>query len=555
MAQVPQVKLRKQHGPISFPRTVRPDARAFNTSARAGKTYPAAFIPLMPEDGIVSSGGDASRVSFMVRMEETEKMLANAVHFRAHAYFVSLAALERFDGLDSVAYAWAGKEGAAPIVQTYVHAAADNEFYHAFGEHIKDGETINDIYVEAYNAVINYRRKQVSISLPMETLTSKNIKRALWGQTAIARIVPDFDAALIEGEFDLNIVNADVVLSGSGEISNLYLTTPASVDNSWKLNPDGTVSAQPTTSASALYVKRSGAASAAVPEANIPRVTLADIVGELTANGVRASLSNIDLAKKTQAFAVLRQQFAGNDEELIDLAMRGFRFPNQAFSDPILIGTSSGIFGMSQRYATDAASLDEYVVNGAVRVDIPLRLPQQPTGGVIVVTYEIIPEPVFDRQADMFLRATAEQLPNALRDHLDPQPVDVVPNRFVDALHTNPDGTFGYAPLNYWMARRRVGVGGRFLRGLTSDPSAEDQQHIWSVRVTDPVLNEDAFLCPEDLSHNVFRDTLLDPFLVSCSHNVSIEGITQFGPSLYESQGDYEAVASIVPTETIDPTE
>lgn len=523
-----QVRVRKQTQPLTFPRTRRPDIRAMNTSARAGKVYPAAFIPLMPEDTMLSS-----RVSFMARMEETEKLLSNAVHFRAHAYFVSLAALERFNGLDSVAYAWAQKEGAAAVIEKAVKISDQSAFYHAFGEHIPDGAEVNTLYLEAYNAVINYRRKQVSISLPERTRLQSNLARALWGSTALARIVPDFDAALIEGEVELNVTSPNIPVDG---INRVGLSGGSASTTSLSLfaNP------------SDVAVTDSGG--------NYGMQFMDDISVDFQNAGVTMSVANLERAKKMQAFAVLRQGFAGNDDDLIDLAMRGLRFPNQAYVDPIHIGSGSATFGMAQRYATDSANLEEYVVNGSVRVDIPLRVPQQPTGGVVVITYEIIPEPVFDRQADMFLYANFDDLPNALRDHLDTQPVDAVPNRFVDSLHTAPDGHFGYAPLNYEWIRRRVGVGGRFLRTLASDPSAEDQQHIWSVRTVDPVLNEDTFLVPTDLAHNVFRDTLLDPFLVQCAHSCVIEGITQFGPTLFESQGDYEAVAEYAPTVTIDPT-
>lgn len=540
-------KLRVHLDPVSFPRTIRPDVRAMNTSARAGKVYPAAFIPIMPEDQLLTS-----RASFVVRMEETEKMLANAVHIRAHAFFVSYAALDRFDGLDSVAYAWAQRVGAPDIVEKYAYVpATHDEFYHAFGEHVASGENVNSLYVEAYNQVVNYRRRQVSISLPERLVTDHTLARALWGETAIARIVPDFDAALIESEVALNLAGGQATMTGTGQVTGLYTEAATSVGKT-AINPDGTVGTNVTANHSPLFVRRVSTSGNSALSPNVA-VTFDNVVAELAATGITTSLANIELAKKTQAFATIRQQYAGNEDDLIDLLMRGIRFPNNAFREPIHIGTGKATFGLAQRYATDAANLDQYVANGLARVDIPLRFPQQPTGGVVVITYEIVPEPVFDRQADLFLRDTFDDLPNALRDHLDTQPVEIVPNRFVDALHTSPDGTFGYAPLNYEWARRRVAVGGRFLRTLASSPSDEDQQHIWSVRTVDPVLNEDAFLCPADLSHNVFRDTLLDPFLVQAVHNATIEGITQFGPSLYESKGDYDAVAAVVPSATIDP--
>lgn len=523
------VVMRKQNEPIAFPRTVRPDSANMMTTAKAGKTYPAGFIPLFPEDSVSGS------VSCQVRMEETVKVLANPVHFRMHAYFVSMAALPRFDGLDSVAYSLAQKVGSQPYVEKAAKLAGQSDFYHAFGEHIPDGASVNTMYLQAYNQVINYRRQQVSISLPQRTDMQATIARSLWGPTALARIVPDFDAALIEGEVALNVVSTTLPV----EYAKTGTTFPTVKDGA---------------GAARMFGIDTGLGGYNYVSTNNLNGTAVDaLFVDMQNSGLTVSLANLEQAKKTQAFAVLRQQFAGNDDELIDLLMKGLRFPSNAFRDPIHIGTGTGTFGMNQRYASDAANLDDYVVNGAVRVDIPIRVPQQPTGGVIVITYEIIPEPVFDRQADMFLHADFVDLPNALRDHLDTQPVATVPNRFVDALHTTPDGFFGYAPMNYQYIRQRVKVGGRFLRTLAAMPSAEDQQHIWSVRTVNPVLNEDTFLVPNDLAHNVFRDTLLDPFFVTVSHNCRIEGLTQFPPALTESQGDYAAVAAIAPTDIITP--
>jgi hypothetical protein len=275
---------------------------------------------------------------------------------------------------------------------------------------------------------------------------------------------------------------------------------------------------------------------------------------ELQSDSIGLTLASLEAAKKTQAFARMREKFAGNDDEMIDLLMRGLRIPSAAFKDPILLGAGKATFGISQRYATDAANLDTYVTNGQANVQFDIRMPQQPTGGVIVVTYEIVPEPVFDRMADMFLAETADTMPNALRDTLDVQKVDIVPNRYIDALHTTGGGTFGYQPMNARWARNHTRIGGRFMRTSVANPSDEDQQNIWGVIVTDPVLDEDAFLVPTDLSHHVFLDTLADPFKVICNWNASIEGITQFGPALYEASGDYDAVAAEVDTTIVDPS-
>lgn len=521
---------RVQTTPVSYPRTMRPDSTTLLTSAKAGKVYPAGFIPMLPEDSL-----NTTRVAFNITMEETARVLANAVNVRAYAHFVSFAALDRFDGsMDNVANAWAGKAG-APDLATFEAFDKNTmaEFYGAMGIHIPDLEMTNSFYVEAYNRVVNWRREQVSISLPTRTNTDHTLARALWGNTAIARIVPTFDAALEQGAVELvgasAPIYADAPMDGSAGDDNLVGVYQKSTGDMHKLSTD---------SAGIKFVSNTG--------------TFAELYADM--GNVTMTLSSLETAKKTQAFARMREKFAGNDDDLIDLLMRGFRIPSSAFKDPILLGTATGTFGIEQRYATDAANLDQYVTNGMANIAMTIRMPQQPTGGVVMITYEIVPDPVFDRMADMFLTDTPDQYPNALRDTLDPQKVDIVPNSYIDALHGTPHGTFGYQPMNARWARNHTRIGGRYQRTATAQPTDEDQQNIWGVITTNPSLDEDAFLMPADFSHHVFKDTTSDPFRVVANWNASINGITQFGPALYEAQGDYDAVASEVDTTFIDPS-
>jgi hypothetical protein len=525
---------RLNKSPVPYPNTVRPDARDYRTSTFAGKTVPGGFIPLMPNEGI--KGGSKCQITIM--SEETERMLANAVNVRCHAYFVSYAALDRFRGLDAVADAWAGVAGAESILEHVTYSGATHdEFYDVLGEHFQDGETIATAYVEAYNRVINFRREQVSITLPARTMNDYSIARALWGQTALSRIVPTFDAALEQAEVNLQFVGTQIPVSGIGLVS---AQVEASRNALWSEDAISTDTAKTSRDAQIVAFET----LAGVPQ----------IFAELAGETGTISIAQIDGARRTQAMAKLRATYAGNDDDMIDLLMRGFSIPNNAYREPILLGKGNATFGQAQRNATDGASLETYVVNGQVQVSMPLAMPLQTTGGVVVCTYEILPEPIFDRQADMFLRETDATLPNSLVDYLDTQKVDVVPARFVDALHTagGGDETWGYAPRNYHWARMRSGVGGRYKRELLSDPNAEDQQNIWSVRTVDPELNADTFLVPAALTHNVFKDTTVEPFIVQHVHVCAIEGsAVQFGPVLYEASGDYDAVAALAPSDPL----
>ena len=101
-----------------------------------------------------------------------------------------------------------------------------------------------------------------------------------------------------------------------------------------------------------------------------------DVFAEMAQDGITVSLSNIEMARKTQAFAALRRQYNGHtDEYIIDLLMDGITVPEQAWKQPILLGDMSTVFGMSKRYATDSANLTESVVNGITAVQQRFRAP------------------------------------------------------------------------------------------------------------------------------------------------------------------------------------
>ena len=518
---------RNQKTPVPFPKTVRNPREMLNTSSRAGVVMPAGFIPLMPQDGIKSG----SSAEILVQMEETEKLLGNAVHVRAHAHFVSYAALERFDGIDSVMFGWAERTGAPAIVSLETSDAADASWFSHFGENTPVGSTINLDYLRAYNCTVNYRRSNVSKSLPVRADNVTSLARSLWGETALARIVPDWDGGMLESSAELTFVDAVANgFTGSATVEG-YASDYAYGGLTRKLNSDGSETGGYTSS------ERTYALSIAQRGDTTGQVFVDDfsnLVGTVSGGAGTVSLAAIENAKRTKAFAEMRSRMSGTDDDLIDLLMKGMSIPSNMYHDPILIGSADVNINQSARYATDSANLDNYVANGVASLRIPLTLPTQTTGGFVVLTYEIVPEPVFARQADNFLYKTFDQLPNALRDYLDTQPVQVVPNRFVDSLHTLPDGTFGYAPMNHDFTQARIKMGGRYLQGLSAVATDEDQQHIWSVRTVDPVLDEDAFLVPDNFAHDPFLDTVSDPFIVRVQYSCMIEGITQFGPSLYE---------------------
>jgi predicted Rdx family selenoprotein len=210
------------------------------------------------------------------------------------------------------------------------------------------------------------------------------------------------------------------------------------------------------------------------------------------------------------------------------------------------------MIGFNQRYATDGANLDKSATNGMATIDMSFRTPAMNTGGVIMITAEIVPEQLWERKKDYFLYTTdPDTLPNYLRDVLDPEAVAVIKNNHADVNHATPDGTFGYAPLNHEWQRDAVNVGGKYYRPA-NDAFDEDRAKIWTAEQTSPSLNEDFYLC-SNLHKKVFADQVSDSFEITCLSDMQIVGNTVFGAGLQETDAtsDYDTITSQVDSSRI----
>lgn len=384
----------------------------------------------------------------------------------------------------------------------------------------------------------NFRAKNRSKSLTLRGEYDTSLATAFWQHDAFRHIVPDFDQAVVDGQVALNVANARMPVRG------LFMN-PAdtgSVDatfNGYKdaggASPTGKLIR--TVDGTFMAAAKSGSAGTALP----------DVWAELQANGITVSLANIDLAKKTQAFAELRKQYGGHDDYIIDLFMSGLTVPEQTWRQPILLAEKNTIFGMAKRYATDAGNLTDSVVNGATFVDLKLRTPQVPCGGVVMIVAEITPEQFFERQRDPYLYARkVSDLPDYLRDTLDPEKVDVVKNGEMDTSHNTPNGVFGYAPGNFRWQNSIRRVGGELHRPLVNTTFDEARQIIWAVETLNPTLGADFYLC-NGMHTKPFVVTNKDIGQALIRGNVNKEGLTVFGPALIESNGDYADVLADAP--------
>lgn len=521
---LPKSLSRMNTTPIAVVRSRRAHIIRGLTSLPAGKVVPIHVIPLLREDKL-------DRCSFRLSFEmmETVEVLMNAVNVNVKAYLVSHVAHSRFSGMDELNRSFSGvanQDGGqvTPYFNTGVgEAVGVNKIHEYMGKHVKTGTTYNTTYVEDYNIIWNFRAKNRSPDIQLRSPLDVSLAPAFWQHEQFSEIVPDFDQAIIDGEIPLNVVNGKLAVK---QEPNLPLkisyphTTPTVVNQTVEIHTDRKLGIGQNAPASAQGIRLADPSN---------------LFAELNSQGITVSLSNIELARKTQAFARLRQQFQGHsDEYIIDMLMDGLTIPEQAFMQPILLAEKSTVFGMSKRYASDAENLTESVVNGLTFIDMTIRCPQVPMGGVIMITAEITPEQLFERQKDPFLHLTSpEDMPHYLEDTLDPEKVQAVRNDYVDVAHDTPAGTFGYAPLNHQWNHNTPGIGGKFFRPTVNTSFDEARQRIWAVETVNPVLSADFYLC-NNMHTKPFVVTNQDPFEVVIRGEGVISGNTVFGARLVE---------------------
>lgn len=546
--------------PITVQRSTRRDRGRVLTSADAGKILPVKYIPMLREDAV-----KRGRVRVNIEMMETAELLMNGIMVNVMAHYVPMLAFERFNGsMEELNRSYKGETGIGGSVVPFFEknkyynvetssvttgstavkfdgvpsgatgaASGLDKFYQTMGIHIET-QYVNNTVVEAYNAIVNHRRKARSASLPLRNAFDHRLAEAFWSLDN-NHIVPDFDQKLIDGEVALN---------------GLTFQAPIKAPNWIDTGAGGTAANDSTPGASS---------APAMPGADITDegsvYLFEDIYAELSQGGnATMSLADIEQAKKTAAFAKLRSMYDGvDDEHIIDLLMEGIRVPEETMKQPILLAKQQTMIGYNQRYATDAANLDTSVTNGYATVDLNIRTPQMNTGGVIMITAEIVPEQLWERKKDYFLYETdTDNLPNYLRDYLDPESVSVVKNDHLDVNHSTPDGTFGYAPLNHEWMRDMVNVGGKYFRPA-NDAFDEDRAKIWTVETTDPTLSADFYLV-DSLHKKVFSDQVADAFEITCISDMEITGNTVFGERLLEADAtsDYEAITDLVDADRIE---
>lgn len=534
---------RLQTDPIQVQRSTRRHDVVALTSMPVGKCVPLAYIPMLREDSLTG------RLEINVEMLETRELLMNPVNLRVTAFVVPLLALERFEGSrDQFDRSYMGQpkvEGGAvvPFIETQAMGThGSNLVYKALGLHAKSTDLVNTSPLEVYNAIWNFRAKNRSPEIAPRARLATTLAPAFWHQGRFEYVVPDFDQAVIDGEIALNVVAGRLPVKGLAVFNTpVYTTTlgggyretggsAAPPGSNWDTTMDGQIAVR-------------GDNATKVPE----------IFAEMAADGITVSLSNIELAKRTQAFAKLRERYEGFDDEyIIDMLMDGLTIPDQAMKQPILLADQVVRFQQAKRYATDAANLAQSATSGAARTTVSLRVPKLAVGGIVMVLGEVLPEQLFERQRDPWLHTTSvDQLPEYLRDYLDPEKVDYVYNREVDTDHATPNSVFGYAPLNWKWTSMGPRIGGKFYRPTTNTATDDVRQRIYAVETVNPTLASDFYIASQGVHQKPFLDLVSDPFEVTVVGACQINGNTVFGGRLVEASGNYDAVLEKAPTERI----
>lgn len=542
--------------PLTFKETTRPIMKKVLSSNDAGKALPVAMDYVGPDESGVGN------VAMNVQLAETAEPITNAVHANAMTYLVPFTAFSQFQGSEEEAMRrYEGKESlitgnVEPFfevnkfynnstdqvytgsgVQTWDTTTAPeygplSDFFQTLGIHT-EASSMNSSYVQAYNIVQNHRRRARSPQLAERNEFDHSLAEAFWPNSGNNMIVADYDEAVLNGEVTLSSLT-----------QQLPIKAPARY--------------QPSTGN--VYAANNGSYSSSTEVSEIP-VSGADEDGSVfDFRGMYAdlgdSVSKLNLAELAQSkliveYAKKRSAMSGQSEEyIIDLLMRGI-MPTSAVSRlPILVGMGKGIFSMNQRYATDAANLDDSVTNGMVNLSYRCAIPRTKLGGILVTQLEVAPEQIWERKKDYFLYTTdAGKLPNALRDHLQiegGEGVATVTKDHLDVNHSTPDAILGYAPLNHEYRVNAVQVGGKFYRPASDATYVEDRSRIWTNESANPSLNTDHYLCT-NLHKKVFADQVSDSLEYTAVTDFKLRTNIQFGDRLQETDttSDHEAITAL----------
>lgn len=547
--------MRQSSTPVPFPNSVRPDNDVCKTSGRAGVVVPLGYVPVLPGESM------SGRVGIDLKLAEMPRPLENAVVVNAQAWFVPKTAYPQFPGRDELNHAMTGEVikslGASDrtppafyttLTGTPVTTAAASEFFETLGIHLPTGAEINTDLIDAFNIIYNFRLAAHSSRLERREYAAEDIAiatalpPAFWPSGRFAHVVPDYEAELIRGSLNLD------VLAGIIPVKGIYLEgTAATANQTWRdfSNPTGTLATRVTFSDAGMDTQQPDGSGGGSNVTAVPKIRI-----EFAGEQIATSLNDVDKARIRQAYAKLHAAYAGNDATgfdndatLVALLMQGIDPGAENFKRPWLLDSKRVPVGFVERFATDAANLEDSVTVGRASLTLTLNVPKTDVGGVVIYTVEVLPERLDERMSDEWLlKTTFNDLPNPLRDIQRVEPVDLVLNRRVDAKHTTPGGLYGYEPMNYEWKRDRTRLGGIFYEATPGAVITESRMAIWQTDIVDPDFEGTHHLAPVPFPHDVFADTLAPAFECVSRHVCTLVGNVIFGDVITEANDDYAAV-------------
>lgn len=531
---------RTNTNPLALPRSMREVPIMAGTTVPAGKMTPVAAFPLLREDALKTS-----TIYCKVDLMEAAEAVRNPIKVRFLAYFVPFLAFAKFDGgrdeFDRSYMKAAGSNGqpVTPFFETINAGAVGSIPIHRYlGLHAPANANVNDAYIRAYNVIWNFRARNRSKTLfdakkRLETNTA--LAPAFWNHEQFKYIVPDWDDQAMEGSVDLSFTSGLIPVVGTGQLKMQAVGSPTVRD----MNLGGTnaLTLNGAAPGSTVGVQLAAAASG--------------VVADLAASGVKISLANIELAKKAQWYAEAKSQFEGlvqgavEDNVAIDLLMQGISVPDKMWQQPILVADKTEVANLDKRWATDGANLTNAVVNGEAMTMLNLVMPRCPTGGIMMVVAEILPDQIFERMQDPLLFTTDPALlPRADRDDMDQQKVERVAKGRIDTSHSDANGLFGYEPLHARWTAPYTRLGGKYFRAAPSATFNQDRAQFWTVEVQDPAYNAD-FMISESMNQLPFVLLNVDVGEASLMGTCVIEGNTQFGERLLENENSYNEMLAV----------
>ena len=540
------------------PRTTRTDETVFLSSMEMGRINPVMYFQILREDQV-----NTGRARIAVNTTELTEMPLNGIAVTAHVWLVPHLALEQFNGsIDRLNKAYTGTQDVDGVVPTYFEknkywngsarvtdatpddfdTAGDTAaFYKLMGIHTVGD--VNNTLVQCYNVTTNQRYQYLSKSLPMRDEFDHSLAKATWPLNQLKYIVPDFDERFVTGEATISGLTFQAPIKSPQAIPTGSTVFSAASDN----NVAGQTIAPAVTNT----------ASQVVDDGDY--YLFSEIFAELSSGGTaKLSLADLENARKTAAFAKIRAKYSERvtDDDIIDLFMSGIQVPAAAMKEAMLLQKVTVPMVYDQQYATDAANLDDSVTRGYATVDLTFKTPRMNTGGTVLVTLEVVPEQLYERKQDCWMSTTTvDELPDFLVDYLDPQKIETVQNKYVDVNHTDGDGIFGYAPLNYkWMDRKSVNVGGKYHRPA-NDAYDENRARIITAETSSSMTLNDDFYLVSGLHKKMFADQITEGLEVSGRAAVKITGNTVFGPALMEATNDYDVIDAEVDHTRIAPAE